>query len=559
MMKNVFVTMAHAMQRNFSLMAVTAVAAMVGGGLAGCTSTPHQFTDDQVRESLKDGLAMSFEARALVESNARGKRLLNRGWVSPAVTENIRSITIAQSNGEITITGSSRANSIVLQLNPVAYQSMGSKPLVSGARGFEYIEAEIFWVCAASGYDNLKQLPEECRPDVTDVVSTNISSDQVRKALQEELISASYDKALVESHAAQVGSYGVGQWSNSVIPANAASIRTSRSGSIFIHGGPRADNIALMLTPFVDNLPLSSYWRYAMARPWLATKNEHEKIIAPLGSIRWVCTATSDVYSSSLPEECQTAWGMRSYLLESFRLAAPAKALVESNAAKGYVLNRGWQGITPNKEVASIEVGGTDGKIYITGTAKIGYVVLVLTPVMDKEDPYSSGLTAGSRVSLGRINWVCASSSYSNFSEVLPQECDMVAVESAPPPTDDEIRKVLTEGLFLAKPTQALVENNATQGKELDTGWARTVATAKVPSISIGRLTGQINITAMQGAQNVVLALTPRLDLGNGRFEHMDRRTGLTYPALEQGGSIVWSCSGVSYTHINQLPEQCRP
>ena len=104
---------------------------------------------------------------------------------------------------------------------------------------------------------------------------------------------------------------------------------------------------------------------------------------------------------------------VRAKVTEGLSLAGSAKAAVSENAANGAPLGSGWTPPAATKNVASVQIGSTNGRITITYQSNIdGGSTLILTPLdgtlaagtaLIGDDTKSTIPTAGS------ITWVCAS------------------------------------------------------------------------------------------------------------------------------------------------------
>lgn len=104
---------------------------------------------------------------------------------------------------------------------------------------------------------------------------------------------------------------------------------------------------------------------------------------------------------------------VRAKVTEGLSLAGSAKAAVSENAANGAPFASGWLAPSATKNVASVGIDQTTGRITITYTAPIdGGGTLILTP-LDGTNATGTALagtaTASTIPTNGSITWVCAS------------------------------------------------------------------------------------------------------------------------------------------------------
>jgi type IV pilus assembly protein PilA len=115
---------------------------------------------------------------------------------------------------------------------------------------------------------------------------------------------------------------------------------------------------------------------------------------------------------------------VRAKVTEGITLAGSAKTAVSENAANGSPFDSGWSSPAATKNVTSVAISQTNGRITITYTAAVSSgKTLILNPI--------DGTTAGSALSgsssssavptQGSITWVCASSgstsAYTNIAK----------------------------------------------------------------------------------------------------------------------------------------------
>ena len=134
----------------------------------------------------------------------------------------------------------------------------------------------------------------------------------------------------------------------------------------------------------------------------------------------------------------------------------------------------------------------------------------------------------------------------------------ILAAVALPAYQDYTVRAKVTEGLSLASSAKLAVAENASNGKQFDSGWTAPAGTTNVSSIAIDQTAGLITITYPATAGNGTIILTPT---SSGALA--GTASGSTIPL---GGSINWSCAhnGVATTTqtgtvvAKYRPAQCR-
>jgi type IV pilus assembly protein PilA len=134
----------------------------------------------------------------------------------------------------------------------------------------------------------------------------------------------------------------------------------------------------------------------------------------------------------------------------------------------------------------------------------------------------------------------------------------ILAAVALPAYQDYTVRAKVTEGLVVASSAKLAVAENASNGKNFDSGWTQPAGTTNVSSIAIAQGTGVITITYTAIAGNGTILLTPT---SSGALAGTS--SGSTIPL---GGSINWSCAhdGSSVTTqtgtvvAKYRPAQCR-
>ncbi len=126
----------------------------------------------------------------------------------------------------------------------------------------------------------------------------------------------------------------------------------------------------------------------------------------------------------------------------------------------------------------------------------------------------------------------------------------ILAAVALPAYQDYTVRARVTEGLTLASSAKLAVAENASNGKNFDSGWIAPAATGGVSSLAIAQGTGEITITYTAAAGGGTILLTPT----SGGAALSGTASGSTVPT---GGSVAWSCTGGSLI-AKYRPAQCR-
>ena len=113
----------------------------------------------------------------------------------------------------------------------------------------------------------------------------------------------------------------------------------------------------------------------------------------------------------------------------------------------------------------------------------------------------------------------------------------ILAAVALPAYQDYTVRAKVTEGLSLASSAKLAVAENASNGKQFNSGWAVPTATAAVTSVGIDQTVGTITITYTAQAANGTITLVPT----SGGIALAGLASSSTVPT---GGSIAWSCTG---------------
>jgi type IV pilus assembly protein PilA len=128
----------------------------------------------------------------------------------------------------------------------------------------------------------------------------------------------------------------------------------------------------------------------------------------------------------------------------------------------------------------------------------------------------------------------------------------ILAAVALPAYQDYTVRAKVTEGLSMASAAKLAVSENASNGKNYDSGWTAPAATAAVTSIGITAATGVVTITYTAAAGGGTVTMVPA---SGGTAFTGGTATASTVPS---GGSITWSCTGGTLA-AKYRPAACRP
>ena len=126
----------------------------------------------------------------------------------------------------------------------------------------------------------------------------------------------------------------------------------------------------------------------------------------------------------------------------------------------------------------------------------------------------------------------------------------ILAAVALPAYQDYTVRAKVTEGLTLASSAKLAVAENASNGKNFNSGWVAPTATAAVSSLGIATGNGQITITYTAAAGGGTIIMTPTA----GGAALAGTATSSTVPTA---GSVAWSCTGGTLL-AKFRPAQCR-
>ncbi len=163
-----------AMQKGFTLIELMIVVAIIG--ILAAVALP-AYQDYTVRAKVTEGLALAGSAKTAVAENAANGAPYASGWVAPAATKAVSSLTIDQAAGFITITydGSIDGGGKTMILNPINGSKTAGTLFAGGTATASAIPTagSISWTCTTAGTPAAvlgvkgtlasKYAPAECR------------------------------------------------------------------------------------------------------------------------------------------------------------------------------------------------------------------------------------------------------------------------------------------------------------------------------------------------------------------------------------------------------------
>ena len=163
-------SIARSVQKGFTLIELMIVVAIIG--ILAAVALP-AYQDYTVRAKVTEGLALAGSAKTAVAENAANGAPFRSGWTPPGATNNVASVVISETTGEITITYAANIDtSGTLVLSPRDGGTASATGLVGDASSSTIpTSGSISWNCNSAGSTKAgtkgdllaKYVPAECR------------------------------------------------------------------------------------------------------------------------------------------------------------------------------------------------------------------------------------------------------------------------------------------------------------------------------------------------------------------------------------------------------------
>ena len=139
--------------KGFTLIELMTAVAIVG--VVAAIAIPF-IQDYLVRSRVSEGLVVAGTAKTLVIENAGNGVALDQGWTNLPATENVESIGIDSESGRITMSFSTLAKGVTVDLIP---EAPVGRPIVKGTPP----EDRIAWKCTVPDVAMVRYVPSSCR------------------------------------------------------------------------------------------------------------------------------------------------------------------------------------------------------------------------------------------------------------------------------------------------------------------------------------------------------------------------------------------------------------